>query len=525
MADLDKITERSARGGFHLFIGNFVSEIANAVGIIFVARLLTPEDMGLYGLSFILSGFFWIFSDLGISQALIRFLARYQGQGQWGNVRNVTVKAFVFKGGLTSILAVILYLSANPLATIVLKRAELSGIIRITSSLVITHSFYTTAIAVFTGLDRLDLSGAMKVLWSVVKAASAILLVNQGYGVYSLIYGHLLGTGAAAVISVIIVYVLLSRIETDQKHSGSEASLPEMLRFGFPLFLTTFLMSFQLAYRGLLLAWFSNNAAIGNLDIANKFLSLAGLFILPITTVVYPAFSKLDIRRQPDQLKILYRSSVRYATLIIIPITTAMILFSRQGIGLLFGTRYELAPTFFSLSLLQYLAVGLGSLSVFGFLNSQGDTTTSFRLNAIKVVLNLLLSTILIQVWGVPGLLIALFISTVAGNAVNHYVTQRKYGIDIDLIFTLRVILFSAIAGILTWQLLQVTPSLGPLFQITFGGAIFVSVCLVLAPISQAIKTNDVQTLRKVLSKVPLLHQIAEPFLTIEEIIIRTLKR
>ena len=56
MADLDKITEKSARGSFHLFIGNLISEISNAVGIIIVARLLTPEDMGIYGLSFILSG-------------------------------------------------------------------------------------------------------------------------------------------------------------------------------------------------------------------------------------------------------------------------------------------------------------------------------------------------------------------------------------------------------------------------------------------------------------------------------------
>ena len=92
----------------------------------------------------------------------------------------------MFQGGLTCILAVILYLTANPLATIILKRAELAGIIRITSSLVITQSLYTTAIAVFTGLERMDLSGAMRVLWSVVKAASAILRVNQGYGVHSL---------------------------------------------------------------------------------------------------------------------------------------------------------------------------------------------------------------------------------------------------------------------------------------------------------------------------------------------------
>jgi hypothetical protein len=48
---------------------------------------------------------------------------------------------------------------------------------------VITQSLYTTATAVFTGLERMDLNGAMKVLLSVMKATSAIILVNQGYGV------------------------------------------------------------------------------------------------------------------------------------------------------------------------------------------------------------------------------------------------------------------------------------------------------------------------------------------------------
>lgn len=352
-----------------------------------------------------------------------------------------------------------------------------------------------------------------------------MILVNQGYGVYSLIYGHLLGTGAAAIISVIIVYVLFSRMKTNQEPPEREASLPEMLHFGFPLFLSAFLMRFQQGYRGLLMAWFSNNAAIGNLDLANKFLSLTGLFILPITTVIYPAFSKLDIRRQPEEMKILYKSSVRYATLIIIPVMMAMILFSRQGIGLLFGTRYELAPAFFSLSLLQYLAVGLGSLSVIGFLNSQGDTPTSLRLNAIGVILNMLLGTILTWLWGISGLLTAIFISTVAGNALNHYITKRKYGIDIDLIFTLRVVIVSATAATLTWQTLQITPYIGSLLQIIIGGIIFLAACLILAPISKTIDINDIITLRKVLSKVPFLHQIAEPFLTIEEKIIKLLTR
>ena len=501
MTDLEKLTERSAKGSFYIFIGNLVSEIANAVGIIIVARLLTPKDMGIYGLSFVISGFFWIASDLGISQALVRYLAGYQNLGEWGKVKNVTKKAFIFQGGLACILAIIMYILAAPLATIILKRPELAGIIRITSSLVITQSIYTSASASFNGLDRMDLSGAMKILLSVVKATSAILLVNQGHGVFSLIYGHLIGTGVASITSVVILYFLLSRMKPDQEGLSGGTSLHTMLGFGFPLFLSRFLMSFELGYRGLLLAWFSDNAAIGNLDIANKFISLAGLFTLPIITVVYPAFSKIDIKRQPEKMKTLYRSSVKYATLIIIPVTMAMILLSRQGIGLLFGTRYGPAPTFFSLSLLQYLAVGLGSLSVFGFLNSQGDTSTSFRLNTIYVTLKMLLGTIFTWLWGVPGLLTALFISAVAGNALNHCLAQRKYGIDIDIMFNLRVVIFSATATIITWQTLQIIPLSGHLLQIIIGGALFVTGCLILAPISQAIGINDIQILRRLLSK------------------------
>ena len=40
---------------------NLVSQIIIAIGIIIVARILTPEQMGIYGLSFVISGFFNIF--------------------------------------------------------------------------------------------------------------------------------------------------------------------------------------------------------------------------------------------------------------------------------------------------------------------------------------------------------------------------------------------------------------------------------------------------------------------------------
>ena len=104
-------------------------------------------------------------------------------------------------------------------------------------------------------------------------------------------------------------------------------------------------------------------ARIGNLDIATKFLSLVTLFTMPIALTIYPTFSKFNFNLQPEVLKALYRSSIRYATLIIVPATIIIAVLAGPGISILFGTRYEFAPMFLSLSLLPFLAVGLGSLA------------------------------------------------------------------------------------------------------------------------------------------------------------------
>ena len=48
---LTDIAENSVRGGFFLFAGNALSTIILAVGSILIARLLGPEDYGLYNIT------------------------------------------------------------------------------------------------------------------------------------------------------------------------------------------------------------------------------------------------------------------------------------------------------------------------------------------------------------------------------------------------------------------------------------------------------------------------------------------
>jgi O-antigen/teichoic acid export membrane protein len=520
MGELDFVAEKSAQGSFHLFVGNIISEVINAVTFIIVARLLTPEEMGIYGLSFVLPSLFSALSNLGLNQALTRFLARFQNEEKWDDSKRIIKNGFLFQGGISCLLAALMYFSAAPLAVVVMNRPELVEIVRTMSLLVILQSVHNMSIAVVTGLERMDLRGVMMIVFSLVRLIIAPVLVIRGYGVIGVIYGHIVGVGVATLITIILIVKYLR--EKDGRTSETiEATLPDMLRFGFPLFISTFLNNIYFSYRGLLLAWFATNVAIGNLDIANKFLSLIGMFALPITTTIYPTFSKFRFNEHPEDMKALYNSSVRYATLLIIPATTIMAILSRPGITVLFDQRYELASGFLSLSILQYLTVGLGSLSVYAFLNSQGDTVTSFRLNTITLGLNAVLDTLFTWKWGVPGLLVALFTASMIGTFLNQYVINRKYGVSLDLLHTTRVIVLSIIGAVVTRQTLLYFAGFSDLLKISVGGIVFLVACLVLAPLFRAIVLNDIEILRRVLKRVRFVYPIIAPILVLEEKIIQ----
>jgi O-antigen/teichoic acid export membrane protein len=338
MAELGGVGETSAPGGFHLFLGNLLSEALNAVTIVVVARVLSPEDMGVYGLSLVLPGIFSIFSELGLRQALTRYVARFKGSDRWGDVVRVVKVGLLVPGVVSCLLAAFMYLAADFLAVVVMKRPMLSGILMNISVLVVVQTVYAMATGVFYGLERMDIAGYLRVITSGVKMVSALYLVHFGFGVLGLIYGHLFGVSVASILSVPLILVLIRR-KGAMLRASSESSLFEVLRFGFPLYLTTFLLRVEAGYKGLLLSWFSDIVTIGNLDIANKFLSLIAFFTLPMTTVVFPAFSKFTFGEQPEKLRVLYRTSVRFATLVVFPVATAIIIHSSQGIEFLFGSR------------------------------------------------------------------------------------------------------------------------------------------------------------------------------------------
>jgi O-antigen/teichoic acid export membrane protein len=516
LSELDRGAEKSARGSLYLFMGNFLSEIINAVGVVLVARLLTPEEYGVYNIAFVLPFLFVMFSNWGVGAALTRFLARYQEEGRWGEIRGMIGKGLAFNGGLSLLLTAIMYVSADFLAETILLRPGLGGLVRLTSVIVLLFSLFNTVSAIYFGLERMDIIAALIVVVALIRSVMSPLLVSMGYGVPGALMGYMVGYGVALLIGLILLAREIRREDRSADLSG-DGSLGDMLRFGFPLFIGSFVGGLGFRYQGLLQVWFASDLVIGNLNIATKFKSLAGLFTVPIASSIYPAFSKFRFDEKREEMVRMFGASVRYATMIVIPVTLLVMVVSEPIVVALFGREYAQAPFFLAIAVLEFLSVGLGSLSVIPFLNSQGDTGTTLRFNLVSVGIMVTLCTALTWQFGITGLLVGIVVSAVLGNAYNLYRTRKKYELDFDLLQTLRVATFSVVAAGLTYAVMEYVSLANSLLHAFAASFIFIAFCMVLAPLTGAVTQQDIRTIRGIVRRGFGGYSILAPFLDLEE--------
>ncbi len=93
--------------------GTYFAIALGFLGTIVAARVFSTEVLGLYALVIASAGFFQTLLDLTIEEALIKFGFRYVTREDWGRLRRLFRRTFVFKaagallaGGALLLLAV-----------------------------------------------------------------------------------------------------------------------------------------------------------------------------------------------------------------------------------------------------------------------------------------------------------------------------------------------------------------------------------------------------------------------------------
>ncbi len=524
MGDLGEAAAPYVRGGFTLFVGKLVSFMFLAVGSILVARMLTPAEYGLYAVCMVLPQFFALFTDWGINAALTRYVSRGNSEGRDYNMWNLNIVGIFFKLSVSGLLFLILFCSADFLSGIVLNRSDIGFLVRIASLFIIFSSLYSTTVAILTGLGRMDLVAVVNISEALVKGVSSPVLVYMGFGVLGSLIGLISSFIIASIIGVLLVVVSSTRTRiAGRVVMISFGSLGMMLNYGLPLFVGNIVAGFASRFQGFLLSLFVSDIEFGNYHVAMNFSSLVSLLTGSIAMTLFPAFSKLSYYSEYEKMREAFMGSIRYSSIIVVPAVFLFMVVSKPLVYFLYTARYPDAPFFLSLLLVPILLVGFGSISIDNFFNSQGDTRTSFRVGLVSSVVSIAISSVLVWIWGVFGLLVSLIVASFIKNVLSLYFLFKKYFLSIDVSHAVRLLICSAFSVGVAYIPIQVTPISIPIVSLFLSSVVFLVSFAIIAPLLGVLDEQDVSNLDTILSGIQILSFLVKPLIDVERWIVMIL--
>jgi len=501
MEKILKMGKTSAIGSFQLFIGQAASTIIMAVGAVILARLITPEEYGLYSIALIPSYMAILFRDWGINSAITKYTASLRAQKTGEETFEVIKAGLIFEITVGFLLSLVLASLSGFIASVIFNRPESAPLIAVASITVFATALQTATQSTFIGFERMELNSLTNICQATIKSVAAPLLVFLGFGAMGATLGYTVSFIASAIIALAILYLTIIRgiKRTNTKKSKTSKTLREMLRYGVPLSISSIIGGFLTQFYAFLMAIYCSDAAVGNYQVATQFATILTFFTIPISTVLFPAFSKINTENENELLQSAFASSIKYASLIIVPAAMVLMVLSKPMVTTLFGEKWTQAPFFLTLYVISNLFVIFGHIILGSLLAGLGETKTQMKLSLITLTFGIPLAFLLIPSAGIVGLILTSITSGIPSMFLGLYWIWKSYKAKSDFKSSVKILMASAVAAATTYLTLNFI-AFADWVELACGLATFLATYLITAPLIGAINTSDIKNLKTMFS-------------------------
>jgi O-antigen/teichoic acid export membrane protein len=513
-----KMGKVSATGSLQLLVGTVLSSVILAIGTLIVARLISPDQYGLYSIALIPSTTMSLFCDWGVNRAMTKYIAQSKAQNKEEDIKDIITAGLAFEILVGLALSFISLLLASTFATTFFNRQELAPLIGLTSIAIFSGVVLASAQSIFIGFERMELNSITIILQSLVKCVAQPLLILFIYGALGATLGYVLSFLTAGIIGLAILYLTLFR---DLKRKTPRRPkkfkiLKLMLKYGFPMAIANILSGALTQFNGFIMAFYCSDVAVGNYRAAVNFAVLLVFFTFPISTVLFPVFAKIDPHRERKLMRNVFASSVKYTAMLLVPATLAIMVLSKPMISTLFGDQWVYAPVYLSLYVTSNLLVIFGSLSVASCLTGLGETTILMTLSGISLLLGIPLAFLLVPIYGIVGAIIGNILAGLPSFFLGLQWVWKHYEARPDFYSSFRILAASCVAAAITYLLVSQLHSV-EWIRLGLGGTIFILVYITAAPSIGALTQTDINNLRNMIPNMGFLSKLLNSPLTFAE--------
>jgi O-antigen/teichoic acid export membrane protein len=508
-----RIAEDSARSSFFLIVGSILSTVISAVSTILIGRFLGPELYGQYALALAVPQLLFLFADIGINHGLIKFSASLRSKGETSQLIPLIKHGLVFKVLIGLIISAANFAFSGYFASYLLNRPDLEPYIRIASISIIFQVIATTATSSFVGLDKAQYNALTTNLQAIGKVVISLALVLLGLGVAGAVTGYVVGYLIASIAGIALLFAVLRGHAKKEAHFIQD--LKTLTNYGLPLYVSVLLTGLVIPYQNLILGLFTSDADVGYFKAAANFLTLITVLSIPITTALLPAFSKLDSTTR-SKIKDFFKLANKYTSLLILPSTLIMIVFSRDIVLIVYGSAFETASLYLSTQMILYFLVGIGYLTIASFFNGLGETRLVLRTTIVNFIIFLILTPILTQSYGALGLIAAFLASNTVGSAYGFFLARARFDVEFARMAIIKIYVASLASAIPALLLLYASP-FPRLINVAAGAILYLLTYITIIPMLKAITFYELETLALILKGIKPLNKITKPLLDYEK--------
>ena len=421
----DKHFLEIARGAILALMVKIAAAGLNFMLSIIVARKLGVNETGVFFLGITILALASVFGRLGQDNIVLRMVSMGRVDNDVSIMHRALLSTLIIASGLSAIIAVSLYLSADFVSATVFKNPEMTAILQLSALALIPMSMLTLTAQALQGLKRAVL--AMIILSASVPAMTIIMLIIVGF-ICEKLHGFIAyAIYTLAVFGTMVTGLIIWFKACRPVNLWIRPVFKESIGSGAALYVVAITNMMLLWAPTLLLGVFAGSAEVGVYSVAFRTATLITFVLVAVNSVSGSKFAELYKLDDIQGLEKLVQQMTKMTAIMASPLFLSFLCFPEFILSLFGGDFVKGAVILQILGAGQFFSVISGSVSL--LLMMSGHEKSLRKVVVRWGVLALAIDVGLIIWLGALGAACGAAVNVIGQNVINSYLVKNKLGI------------------------------------------------------------------------------------------------
>lgn len=453
-----ELKQKTIKGLVWNSIQNFSNRGIEFLLMLFMARLLSPKEYGVIGLTSVFMTFASTFVDSGFPNALIR-------KKDANNDDFSTV--FIFNNFISIICYFVVFLIA-PWAADFYNLPILCPVIRVLGFQIIIHGLSSVQSTILTKKIDFKSRAKISVTRNIISGCIGLFLAWKGFGVWALVAQALIGS----LISTILLWFAT---KWRPMFRFSKKSFQDLFGYGSKLLASSLINNAYGEIYPIVIGKYFSPAILGHFSRARHWArfpshNLTGI----LRSVTFPVLAKVQ---DNHQLSDIYRRMIRTSCFIVFPLMTGLSAVAKPLIIFTIGEKWGFCAELLQIICFSMMWYPVHALNL-NLLQVKGRSDLFLKLEIIKKIMGICVLCISVPM-GIVAMCYFSILSSLISLFINTYYTGKL--INVGFLKQMKDIAPTLILSIIMWTIVLCVIRLIPNIYIQLLTGIIVGAAIYLA--------------------------------------------